>query len=758
LPAGPRFLVHADPDEVLALSRRADSDEARLYAAVYRTSAGLHRSATTAARRDVLMVDAARRGADDLGRRLSAVPDDGGSAAGFRIDWATGGRLDGSRLWTGDAKGGGRGPASVCAMTAGVLDGRAVATAVTIGGVGCTWDVLSGEVVARPDFDQGGVQAVKATVIDGRPRVVVSGYSVVDGLVQHTVWLMDPETGQRTGLPLAGHRGWIKGLAVDVLGDGRTLAISAGDDGTARAWDLAGERSLCASFDRHEGRVIAAATAMLDGRAVAVTGDSGGVVRMWDPLDGRPVREPIATGERLDNLVVVAVGGRPCVATGSVSTPVVLHDLDTGRHLCELLPAFHLAQGNGPMAVTELGGRPVVVAGGWDRCLRLLDPATGDQLCEPMRLSGEITPGEVAVVEAATGPIAVVGGHGSAGVEAWDLAAACDAAHARGPRVLPGRVTALAVGELDGRDVVVTGHHEARHKSTGKSERALVCVTDLGDGALTGPPAAVGEGAVSLGLSRIGGRLVAVTGQGCDQIPSLLPLDGDPALVTAFTLASPRARHHNGAISAVATAELYGRPVAVTGGRSNEARVWYLDDGVMCASVKGHSDVYATTTAVAVGVLRDRPVAVTAAPRLDRRVQVWWVSSGRPVCRPETGHTADVRAVALAELNGTAVAVTAGEDHTARVWDLAAGTPVRAPLTGHTAPVLAVTTMSLGGRLVVVTGGEDRTVRMWDADTSRELRRLHLPDTVTALAPTADGRVVAAFGDDIAVLSPAGTS
>ncbi|GCD96841.1 hypothetical protein [Embleya hyalina] len=124
------------------------------------------------------------------------------------------------------------------------------------------------------------------------------------------------------------------------------------------------------------------------------------------------------------------------------------------------------------------------------------------------------------------------------------------------------------------------------------------------------------------------------------------------------------------------------------------------------------------------------------------------------MCEPDSGHRGNVRAIAFTDLDAGPVAVTAGDDRLVCVWSLSIGKRVRAALTGHTAPVRAAATLRGVARPVVATGGEDGTVRLWDLDRERQLARLDLPDAVTSLAPTSDGRLVVGFGQDLAVIAP----
>ena len=54
------------------------------------------------------------------------------------------------------------------------------------------------------------------------------------------------------------------------------------------------------------------------------------------------------------------------------------------------------------------------------------------------------------------------------------------------------------------------------------------------------------------------------------------------------------------------------------------------------------------------------------------------------------GHTGEVRAVAVGQVEGRPVVVSGGDDETVRIWDAGTGQPIGDPLTGHTRSVAAV--------------------------------------------------------------------
>jgi WD40 repeat protein len=87
-----------------------------------------------------------------------------------------------------------------------------------------------------------------------------------------------------------------------------------------------------------------------------------------------------------------------------------------------------------------------------------------------------------------------------------------------------------------------------------------------------------------------------------------------------------------------------------------------------------------------------------------------------------TGHSGPVTSVAVTQLDGRPVAVSASDDDTVRVWDLTTRKQIGRPLTGHTGSVNSVAVGQLDGRLVAVSGGYDAAVRVWDLAAHEEAR------------------------------------
>ena len=126
--------------------------------------------------------------------------------------------------------------------------------------------------------------------------------------------------------------------------------------------------------------------------------------------------------------------------------------------------------------------------------------------------------------------------------------------------------------------------------------------------------------------------------------------------------------------------------MVISGSDDRTVRVWDLATGTPVGDpFTGHDGA---VNAVAAAELDGRPVVISGSD--DETVRVWDLATGTPVGGPFTGHDDWVRSVAAAELDGRPVVISGSGDGTVRVWDLATGTPVGSPFTGPDGPVNAV--------------------------------------------------------------------
>ncbi len=503
-----------------------------------------------------------------------------------------------------------------------------------------------------------------------------------------------PPWGVPFGQPLTSHTGGhtapITALAVGQL-DGTTVAVTGSEDHTVRVWDLAAGRQLGAPLITGS-EVRAVAVGQLDGTTIAVTISEDRTVRVWDLAAGRQLGEPL-TGDRLRSVLAVAVGQLDGTA---IAVTIDGHD---GHDRHEGYGAYD----------------------GYDgaRRLRVWDLAAGRQLGEPLTDYDFIGAVAVGYLNSGRTTIAVTGSRSE--VRVWDLATR---QRLGGPVAWQqGWVWKVAVGQLNGRTIAVTSDgRTVRGWDVTRVARSYL------DGALSlGPPLSghiddtghaerIGAHAVAVG--QLNSRTIAVT-------------SGNRAvrvwdLATGQQLSEPLITGSK--VNVVAVGQVNGRAIAVTGGGDRAVRVWDLAAApppwgtALGEPLTGHT---APIVAVAVGQLDGTAVAVTGGR--DETVRVWDLATGRQLRQlrrlgwPLPGGTGQIHAVAVGQLDGTAIAVTGGRAKTARVWDLATGQPLGEPLTGHTAPIVAVAVGQLNGAAIAVTSSEDRTVRVWDLATGRQM-------------------------------------
>ncbi|MFF2147797.1 WD40 repeat domain-containing protein [Kitasatospora sp. NPDC058190] len=617
---------------------------------------------------------------------------------------------------------------------------------------GCRWSVAG---------HPGAVSALAvAPVAVGGRAVAVSGGN------EGTVRLWDLATGEPVGEPMAGHTGPVHAVAAAEL-DGRAVAVSAGTDGTVRVWDLTTRRPLHPPLTGHTDWVTAVATATVQGRPVAVTGGDDQSVRVWDLATGKPVGKSLRAGAgsgadrgRLATMTTTVLDRRPVALTADFAGAVRVWDLAKGRQLRQ--PIATGARSVQALAALAVDGRPAVAVGGSAGTTTLWDLATGRRLGERL-VARRDWPQTVAAVHTGAGA-AVVTADESGMARLWDPAAGRQLAQAfAGPH---GGAQSLAATVVDGRPVVLVGTSDGRVHRWDPDVKGR----SVGD-----PLPGHGDDVSAVAVIEVDGTaLVLSTAR--DGSARLWDLATGAAAGTPFDdLREP--------VEALTTAVVEGRPVVVTvEPLRKEARRWHPADGSRAGAPLLHDS---SVGAVATAVLDGRALAVTGDTA--GLVRIWDLATGEVLHGPLAGHQEGVTAVATAVVDGRPVAVTADEE-TVRVWDLASGTPVGEPIAlPDAAPsrdaedadeddeyddpygpeVTAMATAVVDGRPVVAVGREDGLVLVWDLTTRAPVGApLRVADDsldAMTVAPVA-GRAALVTGDrdgtvrtwDLAALTPIG--
>lgn len=248
------------------------------------------------------------------------------------------------------------------------------------------------------------------------------------------------------------------------------------------------------------------------------------------------------------------------------------------------------------------------------------------------------------------------------------------------------RTSALAVGEVDGVPVAVTGDFED----------GTLRVWDLRAGAASDAPVTPRRHPVtSVAVGDVDGTPVAISG-------------GDDGTIRIRDLRTGAERGkplrgHKGSVTALAVGKVDGTPVAVTSGWEGSVRVWDLRTGT------GRGMLF----------------PAGAFSRLLHRLGLSTRISGRSVL-----------AIAVMEVDGVQVAVGGDAKGALRVWDLRTGAERGEPLHGHKRPVDAVTVGEVDGISVVVSGSkEDGTILLQDLGRGQRVwARVDIPGGIEAIA------------------------
>ena len=436
------------------------------------------------------------------------------------------------------------------------LDGTPLAVTTSNDGTAQVWDLETGETVAeytghRGDYDdddeRGWVRGVAVGEIDGVPVAVTIGNDGTDH-----VW--DIRTGERKATHSSLRRDSSAGdrrsrpdvVSVISLGDGRSVAVTGGADGTAHVWDLAAGEPLIV-LAGHTEQVTSVAGTPLHGGPAAVTSSDDGTVRVWDLAAGLEYGAgPGSAGHtgQVRSVALTQVGDRPAVASASADTTVMIWDLASGTNHDRL--TGH-TRGVNALAAGEVAGDPVLVSGGADKTARVWNLTA--------RLRGEPTGAPIGQYPDPVIAVACSGRPGLGGperslavavsndeVHVWDLAARELWTSGRALQVTA--ANALACADVGAEQVIVRGSEDSM---------AEVWNPVLGESVrpLTGHDGPV----LAVACAVMNGQPVAVTGS-ADRSVLVHDLTGTrPSEVLTI---------HDGPVRAVACSDAGGRGVAFT--------------------------------------------------------------------------------------------------------------------------------------------------------------------------------------------------
>ncbi|MFI7680461.1 hypothetical protein [Actinophytocola sp. NPDC049390] len=518
-----------------------------------------------------------------------------------------------------------------------------------------------------------------------------------------------------------GHRGAVTALACSRV-DGRTVAISGGEDGAVRVWDLATGAAVTRLSEHLHGVQVIVCVPVNGRPAIVTLGKSRGNPLVEDLTTSTSLYHLAPEGAWVAALTCVATAGGPVALMSVEDGTIRAVDVNTRTLLATLPPWEHPLR-----AVThsEVDGRLLVLGLGSTGMITVWDVATGTRIASTSQ--EDWTAGALACVSVDGRQVAVIACD-DGNLRVWDLATGMVRA------TLAGNLTVYAVActTVDGRAVAVSGGADA-----------TVRVWDLGTGTLRAAATGHQEPVTAIACVTVDGQPTAVTGSedGSIRTWNLRTLAADQPAVTG----------HTGDIIDVAWCEVDDQAVAITAAEDATVRIWDLATGAPRGTITGY---IGPVSAVACTNVHGRPVAVTAG--FDTTVWVWDLLSGMLRCDLSSQESRARQAnwvndVVCTYVDGRPVAVTGSS--TVSIWDLTTGT-LRGTLTGHDGRVRMMACTAMRGHPALVTTTAEEKLRVWDLTTGASLATVPIGDAwLTALTCTAvDGLPIAVTGAENAAV------
>ncbi|MEV1117183.1 hypothetical protein AB0I91_19095 [Actinosynnema sp. NPDC049800] len=522
-------------------------------------------------------------------------------------------------------------------------------------------------------------------------------------------WATGHQTSTHLRATLTGHTGSVRAVACFDM-DGRSHAVTAGNDRTIRVWDLAD--GVLRSVAPHPTRPVhAIACIAVDGRPHAVVGGNDKDIAVWDLADN--ALRVTLTSYRKPVLAVACttIDGLPHALTATGGMHIQIWNLTDGSLRATINDPALLARS---LAVLTLDGRPHVVTTGRGNSVQLWRLTDGE-LVSYAEVGGP-SPVRTVTSTVVAGRPHVVLCTADHTVHSWDLTST-DVERESGVQSssLVKSASSLVINQQP--HLITSGSDHTVSVWNSRTSLSHLRATLTGH---TGTVRAVD-------CTTIDGHPHVVTA-GDDATARLwnLPLPGTPS-----SSRSPATARSD--VTASAPVSVDGQDMLVVCRRDGTFELRHLADGTTRPWPSGHTGPAGQVRALAVTSVNGQPHAIVTSG--DAKATAWDLTNGRWRLTL-SGQAAPLRALACTTLDGHPHVLTGGDDKKIRVWDLT-NRMCRAVLAGHTKPVRAIACTTIDGRPHAVTGSDDRTVRVWDLHGDSQGKVLgQLPGPVRAVSCT----------------------
>ncbi|MFJ6755503.1 caspase family protein [Streptomyces sp. NPDC091273] len=706
----PWFLVHADPDGLLAAMDGVRGADAQRVRTMYRTSAHRYRGQCVHERAQVMAVDAARYRLEEhrsrLGRRLEWTP-----------RWATGSQT--SSLFRGELSSWSAHP-----LIATELQGMPVVLSARYDGPVQVWDPAQQTCVATLDGHTKVVTAMDCIEVDSATLVVTASD---DGTVR--VWDLARGTELRKFVVRTEAEATdradtyeiktvVAGLACTRV-HGEVLIVGCGPDGSAWTRELvSGEvRGILPGRPGHGNYDLPVLCLERQEAATALVGSPSGLLRRWNLETGEC--DLLHDSADCRAVASLAQDGREFVSLGYRDGELQFRDAATGTVISSCFVGHGWITA---IAFTELDGRAVMVVGYGDGSMELRERPDGRLLA---RLNGHPQWVHSIVITRVDGrPAAVSSGSGGS-VRLWKLEEQAEEVEPPGHS---SQVSAVACTVLDGAAVAVSASHDHTAR-----------VWDLASGRELQRFEGHTHWVESVACATVSGAPVAVTG-GHDETVRVWNLaDGSEIGRTEASYSTPVVCGHVG-----------GDPVALLvheGPNKAWARIWNLKT----LEISGTFEAPGYLGALAWAHVDGRPLAVIAGMvslrEADRRTELWDLTDRRRVGDFE-GLIDQVNAMVCGTDGRNPVVVLATSRNGAQVWDLRTRQLRNRLGDGWVSDV----EIGLLDGLPVAVTADYYSVHIWDLGNGTPLYEIHLPVDPSAISFASSGELVVGAGYEVIVL------